>query len=116
MVHGDCSSRGCYAMTNPQIEEIYALAVESFRGGQTSFNVHAFPFRMHEVNMAKHSTEEWTGFWRNIKEGYDLFEATRRLPSVGVRNQRYVFAPGGQSTTATAFASGGNLTMIHSSN
>ena len=25
MVHGDCSSRGCYAMTDEQISEIYAL-------------------------------------------------------------------------------------------
>src|SRR6202795_4832679 len=30
MVHGDCSSRGCYAMTDEQIQEIYALARESF--------------------------------------------------------------------------------------
>lgn len=28
MVHGDCSSRGCYAMTDEQISEIYALARE----------------------------------------------------------------------------------------
>ena len=35
MVHGDCSSRGCYAMTDEQIQEIYALARESFFGGQT---------------------------------------------------------------------------------
>ena len=34
MVHGDCSSRGCYAMTDEQIQEIYALARESFFGGQ----------------------------------------------------------------------------------
>src|SRR5437588_7803382 len=25
MVHGDCSSRGCYAMTDEQIAEIYSL-------------------------------------------------------------------------------------------
>jgi murein L,D-transpeptidase YafK len=116
MVHGDCSSRGCYAMTNPQIEEIYALAVEAFRGGQERFAVHAFPFRMHEVNMAKFASHQWIDFWRNIKQGYDLFEATGRLPSVGVQNRRYVFAPGSQSVAATAFASGSGLTMIYASN
>ena len=116
MVHGDCSSRGCYAMTNPQIEEIYALAVAAFRGGQKAFNVHAFPFRMHDVNMTKHAGNKWIGFWRNIKEGYDLFETTNRLPGVGVRNQRYVFSPSGQSTVATAFAPGGGLTVIHPAN
>ena len=34
MVHGDCSSRGCYAMTDEQIAEIYSLGRESFFGGQ----------------------------------------------------------------------------------
>ena len=28
MIHGDCSSRGCYAMTDEQIAEIYSLARE----------------------------------------------------------------------------------------
>src|ERR671929_153697 len=54
MVHGDCSSRGCYAMTDEQIAEIYALARESFFGGQKSFQIQAYPFRMTPVNMAKH--------------------------------------------------------------
>jgi hypothetical protein len=46
MVHGDCSSRGCYAMTDEQIQEIYALARESFFGGQKAFQLQAYPFRM----------------------------------------------------------------------
>lgn len=91
MVHGDCSSRGCYAMTNPQIEEIYALARESFKGGQTTFNVHAFPFRMTDEKMANFKGHQWYDFWENIKEGYDYFEDARVLPAVGVKNRRYVF-------------------------
>jgi murein L,D-transpeptidase YafK len=43
MIHGKCKSAGCYAMTDALIEEIYAMARESFIGGQDSFNVHAFP-------------------------------------------------------------------------
>jgi murein L,D-transpeptidase YafK len=39
MIHGGCSSAGCYAMTDEQIAEIYALARESFFGGQTSFQL-----------------------------------------------------------------------------
>ncbi len=46
MVHGDCSSRGCYAMTDEQMQEIYALARESFFGGQKAFQLQAYPFRM----------------------------------------------------------------------
>ena len=91
MVHGDCSSRGCYAMTNPQIEEIYALAREAFKGGQDTFPVHAFPFRMTSEKMAQYKGHKWYNFWTNIKEGYDYFEASRVLPKVGVKNKRYVF-------------------------
>ena len=54
MVHGDCSSRGCYSMTDEQISEIYALGRDSFFGGQQSFQVQAYPFRMTAQNLAKH--------------------------------------------------------------
>src|SRR6185437_7102849 len=34
MVHGTCSSDGCFSMTDPQIEEIYAIARAAFNGGE----------------------------------------------------------------------------------
>ena len=34
MVHGACSSSGCYSMTDPQMQEIYAFARDAFGGGQ----------------------------------------------------------------------------------
>ena len=91
MVHGDCSSRGCYAMTDEQIQEIYALARESFYGGQKEFQFQAFPFRMTALNMAKHRNNPNFAFWKEIKEGYDDFEATRQEPKVAVCDKRYVF-------------------------
>jgi murein L,D-transpeptidase YafK len=91
MVHGDCSSRGCYAMTDEQIQEIYALARESFFGGQKSFQLQAYPFRMTAMNMAKHRDNPHFAFWKMIKEGYDDFEATRHEPKVNVCEKRYVF-------------------------
>src|SRR5688572_26468754 len=99
MVHGDCSSRGCYAMTDEQILEIFALGRESFFGGQKSFQVQAFPFRMTPANMAKHRNNPNMPFWRMIKEGYDHFEVTRLEPKVDVCGKRYVFnaqGPNGQ--------------------
>ena len=91
MVHGDCSSRGCYAMTDEQIQEIYALARESFFGGQKDFQFEAFPFRMTALNMAKHRNNPNFAFWKMIKEGYDDFEATHQEPKVAVCEKRYVF-------------------------
>ena len=91
MVHGDCSSRGCYAMTDEQIQEIYALARESFFGGQNAFQLQAFPFRMTALNMAKHRNNLNFAFWKMLKEGYDNFEATKQEPKVAVCEKRYVF-------------------------
>jgi len=101
MVHGDCSSRGCYAMTDEQIGEIYALARESFFGGQHAFQIQAYPFRMTPLNMAKHRNSPHLAFWKMLKQGYDHFEVSRHEPKVNVCDRRYVFdaeAPNGAST------------------
>ncbi|MCL2714749.1 MAG: hypothetical protein FWD68_09270 [Alphaproteobacteria bacterium] len=91
MVHGDCSSRGCYAMTDEQIAEIYTLGRESFLGGQTAFQFQAYPFRMTPLNMARHRNNPNMPFWTMIKEGYDHFEVTRQEPRVDFCEHRYVF-------------------------
>lgn len=90
MIHGNCKSAGCYAMTDALIEEIYAIARESFIGGNDSFPVHAFPFRMTDQNMARFASHEAYPFWQTMKEGYEYFEVTRRLPTVAVCSRRYV--------------------------
>ncbi|WP_166301609.1 L,D-transpeptidase family protein [Bradyrhizobium sp. 2S1] len=91
MVHGDCSSRGCYAMTDEQIAEIYSLGRESFFGGQKAFQLQAYPFRMTPVNMAKHRNNPNMPFWKMIKEGYDHFEVTKHEPKVDFCEKKYVF-------------------------
>jgi murein L,D-transpeptidase YafK len=91
MVHGDCSSRGCYAMTDEQIAQIYALGRDSFFGGQRAFQFEAFPFRMTPINMARHRNNPNMPFWRMIKEGYDDFEVTRQEPKVDFCGKKYVF-------------------------
>ena len=98
MVHGDCSSRGCYAMTNEQISEIYSLGRESFFGGQTAFQFQAFPFRMNPTNMARHRSNPNMAFWKMLKEGNDAFEVTKQEVKVNFCEKKYVFdaerAPG----------------------
>ena len=91
MVHGACSSAGCYSMTDEHVLEIYAFAREAFRGGQGSFQVQAFPFRMTAENMAAHRDHEHFEFWQMLKVGYDHFELTKRPPDVEVCDGRYVF-------------------------
>jgi murein L,D-transpeptidase YafK len=91
MIHGDCSSRGCYAMTDEQIGEIYSLARESFLGGQKSFQIQAYPFRMTAANLARHRTNPNMPFWNNLKEGNDHFLVSHLEPKVDVCDRHYVF-------------------------
>lgn len=91
MVHGACSSAGCYAMEDEQIQEIYALAREAFDAGQQSFQVQAYPFRMTPENLAMNAENEHIDFWRMLKEGNDHFEVTQRRPAIAVCDRRYIF-------------------------
>jgi murein L,D-transpeptidase YafK len=90
MIHGDCSSSGCYAMTDEQISEIYSLARDSL-AGRPSFQVQAYPFRLTPANLARHRTHPQLDFWKMLKIGNDHFEATHLEPKVDVCNRRYVF-------------------------
>jgi murein L,D-transpeptidase YafK len=91
MVHGICSSAGCFSMTDPQIEEIYALAREAFNGGQREIQFQSYPFRMTAENLAKERLDPNMAFWKELKNGYDHFEVTKAEVPVVVCNRHYVF-------------------------
>lgn len=91
MVHGACSSAGCYSMTDEQVLEIFGFARDAFKGGQNAFQVQAFPFRLTPENMARYKDHKSFDFWNQIREGYDHFEITKRPPKVDVCEKRYVF-------------------------
>jgi murein L,D-transpeptidase YafK len=109
MVHGACKSVGCFAMTDKVIDEIYVFVEAALRGGQHDVPVHIFPFRMTDAVFAKETRGDWTslwavppehqkwsGFWQNLKEGYDLFEQTGEPPTAYACGARYAFqAQGG---------------------
>lgn len=90
LVHGGCSSVGCFAMTNPVIHEIHLLARAATRKGQRYIPVHLLPFRMTDENLTRHADSKWSAFWNNLREGYDAFEQTRIPPKVTVCNGRYM--------------------------
>ncbi|WP_313614537.1 L,D-transpeptidase family protein [Agrobacterium sp.] len=91
MIHGACSSSGCYSMTDAQVLEIYAFARDAFTGGQKTIQLQAFPFRMTAENMVRHRHSEHLEFWKMLKVGYDNFEVTKRPPEVNVCEKKYVF-------------------------
>jgi murein L,D-transpeptidase YafK len=101
MVHGGCGSIGCYAMTNPVIDEIWQLVTAALKGGQQRFQVQVLPFRMTEANLERYAGSPQAPFWASLKPGYDLFEASRVPPKVSVCGTRYSFSAGADGSNGS---------------
>lgn len=93
MIHGNCVSVGCLAMTDEQIGEIYMIVENNFKYGHKSIPIHIFPFRMSEQNMNQRTLSRWYPFWLNLKQGYDYFERHRTPPRIKVDRGEYVIKP-----------------------
>ncbi|MBL0372913.1 murein L,D-transpeptidase [Rhizobium sp. KVB221] len=105
MVHGACSSSGCYAMSDQGVSEIYALANKALRSGQQQFQVQAYPFRMSTANMSRHTGDPNMAFWRDLKVGYDSFGRTKQELKISTCGGRYVVNknfPSGEPTDPLA--------------
>ena len=89
MIHGSCESRGCYAMTDRGMEELYILAEAALQNGQQKIQVHIFPFIMTKKNFEFHRKSTWLPFWYSLKPAYDMFQATRIPPKIQVENGIY---------------------------
>lgn len=117
LVHGGCSSVGCYAMTNPVMDELHELASAAMASGQDQIPVHVFPFRMTTANMQAQLNSPWTAFWSNLKEGYDAFEKTKRAVRVNVCDGRYTFEEADKGVqTGSIAACNGNYALIKDQN
>jgi len=92
MVHGNCQSVGCFAMTDGRIEEIYLLAHEALKQGQSRFAVHIFPFALTSLNLKKFAASPWIKFWQSLEPGFAAFEQSKQVPEIAVQNGEYVVA------------------------
>ncbi len=92
MIHGDCVSIGCYAMTDAGIDDIYRAVEEAMLAGQDAIAIHLYPFRLTSENLARHDASPWRSFWDNLAEGDRMFLAAGQPPAVTSCNGRYVFA------------------------
>jgi len=78
-IHGSCVSIGCISITDPSIEELYVIALDTASRRKTRVLVHIFPARLDEKGMKwlreKHSdSPELIRFWKELKAGFDGFE------------------------------------------
>jgi murein L,D-transpeptidase YafK len=100
MVHGGCSSVGCYAMTNAVVGEMWTLVTAALDAGQQRFHVQIFPFRLTDARLRAYEGNQWAGFWRELKPGYDLFEASHIPPEVNICRGKYTVRPGRAGSSA----------------
>jgi murein L,D-transpeptidase YafK len=97
MIHGNCLSIGCIPITDVFIKELYVLAVEARNNGQSNIPVYIFPVRMDAAGMGflnnnYESNAALQAFWKNLKQGYDVFEENKTLPKIAVdKSGAYLF-------------------------
>ncbi len=84
-IHGGCMTVGCLPMTNEFIEEIYTVCLQARTAGQMYIPVHIYPVRFDKKSL-DYLGKEYKGeedkhkFWVNLKQAFDYFEATKRVP------------------------------------
>ncbi len=90
MVHGDCVSIGCYAMTDQGIEEIWTVMQAAFDKGQSEIPVHIFPFAMPGGKLSEGwRSHEAADFWDELAPAWAAFEDTARVPRTRVSGDAY---------------------------
>jgi len=90
MVHGNCVSIGCFAMTNLIIEQIWTLMEAAFNQKQPFINVYIFPFKFENKALNNYQENNNYLFWKQL-EPIDLaFNKSHKIPKVKVQSKKYV--------------------------
>ncbi|MFA8300890.1 MAG: murein L,D-transpeptidase family protein [Hyphomicrobiales bacterium] len=87
-IHGSCVTVGCLPITDDQIKELYIFCVEAKNNGQSTIPVTIFPVKLdknkfNELKEEYKSHTELVGLWSDLRKGYDIFNETKQLPSIG---------------------------------
>ena len=77
MIHGGDDSIGCFAMTDPVIEEIYTMVNEAFNAGTKCIPVQVYPFRMTSERMQAEQESEHIDFWNHLLPGWQYTESKK---------------------------------------
>ncbi len=93
MIHGNCVSIGCFAMTDPIIEEIWTLLASSLTKGQQNIPVHIFPFSNMSAELSKHKGNKHYQFWKQLAPIDSVFNTTAIIPDVRIIAGKYIMYP-----------------------
>jgi murein L,D-transpeptidase YafK len=91
LIHGKCSSIGCFALTDEYVEDVYEIVQSALEEGQPRVPVHIFPFELTREKLAAQAGDEWSDFWKELKRGHDIFLRDRLPPRAFVCNGQYAF-------------------------
>ncbi len=96
-IHGDDVSSGCIAVGDRAIEQLYLVVLDSAAAGH-EVQAEIFPCRFSSPGCARRLAASsrrqprLAAFWANLREGFEVFEATGTPPAVTVdRSGRYLF-------------------------
>jgi murein L,D-transpeptidase YafK len=91
LIHGKCSSVGCFALTDQYVEDVYEVVQAALEQGQPRVPVHIFPFALTRDKLASEADDEWLDFWKELKRGHDIFMRDRLPPRTFVCGGQYAF-------------------------
>lgn len=89
-IHGSCITVGCIPIQDPQIEELYIIAMGAKSSGQDFIPVHIFPIRFDNPKSVAYFDKttkdnlELQQFAVKLKAVYDYFEKERKLPIISI--------------------------------
>jgi murein L,D-transpeptidase YafK len=92
-IHGSCITIGCIPIQDPQIEEVYILAMSAKSSGQDFIPVHIFPVRFNNVKSMAYfdkttkDNPDIQKFAVKLKEVYDYFEKEKKLPVISINSK-----------------------------
>ena len=89
-IHGKCVTTGCIPIMDQQIEELYILAAHAKTQGQDFIPVHIFPIDFKNVRSTGYLNRylkdfpEYTSMVNELKQAYNYFDKTKKLPVIMV--------------------------------
>jgi len=88
MIHGGCSSIGCYAIKDGPMQDLYASIRDALQAGQQSVQLQIYPRRL---GWSSDLSGPNADFWQQLKKGSEIFNSTHMPVNVKIVNGRYVF-------------------------
>lgn len=90
LLQAGCAAEPHFGLTDPDLEEVYALVYAALASGQASVPLHIFPFEMNALRMMTIGNGPNAVFWSQLTPAWRAFENTKKPPRVLVSGRRYV--------------------------